>query len=314
MRLCAVSVDLDEVPCYTAIHGLPAPSGAAAHAIYRQALPRLADLFAELQLPATFFACGRDLREADAAAALRRLAASGHEIGNHSLDHPYDLTRLPRAEMRAQVEDGARSIGEAIGRAPQGFRAPGYTITDELFEVLSELGVGYDSSVWPCPAYFAAKAAAISGYRLLGRPSRSILDHPRVLSAPSEPYRIGRPYTRKGAGLLELPIGVTRLASGRLPYIGTFVLANRISARWLTRGIIGRQLVNLELHGIDAADAELDGLGDLRRHQPDLRLSAAAKLANLREAIAILRAHDYVFVTLDDAARRFTIQLESLPS
>jgi hypothetical protein len=314
MRLCAVSVDLDEVPCYTAIHGLPAPSDDSAHAIYRRALPRLCGLFDELQLPATFFACGRDLTDPETAAALRRLALRGHEIGNHSQDHRYDLTRLTRAQMRAQVELGARSIAEVTGLAPSGFRAPGYTITDELFEVLSELGVAYDSSVWPCPAYYLAKLAAISGYQLLGRPSRSIVDHPRVLAAPSDPYRVGRPYRRRGVGLLELPIGVTRLGSGRLPFIGTFVLASAASARWLTRGIVGRPLVNLELHGIDAADAELDGLTGLRRHQPDLRLTAAAKLSNLRRTVAILRAHDYVFVTLDDAARRFGLQLDSLPS
>ena len=46
-----------------------------------------------------------------------------------------------------------------------GFRAPGYTITDEVFDVLAELGVAYDSSVFPCPAYWAAKAAAIGLHR-----------------------------------------------------------------------------------------------------------------------------------------------------
>ena len=66
------------------------------------------------------------------------------------------------------------AIAEAAGAAPLGFRAPGYTINDALFEVLAELGMRYDSSVFPCPAYYAAKVAAISGYRLLGRRSHSI--------------------------------------------------------------------------------------------------------------------------------------------
>ena len=39
-RLAALSVDLDEIGCYTAIHGLEAPSEDAARAIYRQAVPR----------------------------------------------------------------------------------------------------------------------------------------------------------------------------------------------------------------------------------------------------------------------------------
>ena len=45
-RVAAISVDLDEVPCYAAIHGIEVPEGAR-HAIYRRALPRFAELFAE---------------------------------------------------------------------------------------------------------------------------------------------------------------------------------------------------------------------------------------------------------------------------
>ena len=305
MPLCAVSVDLDEIPCYAAIHGLSQLPEAATHAVYRHALPRLERCFDELDLRGTFFAIGRDLAEPHAAAALRRLAERGHEIANHTLDHRYDLVKLPRAEIRAQIADGSAVIERVTGRAPLGFRAPGYTITDTVFELLAELGVQYDSSVFPCAAYYLPKLAAIGAYRALGRPSRSIIDHPRVLRAPAEPYRVGRPYNRRGAGLLELPIGVTRDATGRLPFIGTSLIwAGRYGARQLTRAIAGRSLVNLELHGIDAADAELDGLQALRPHQPDLRRSAAAKLEILRDVVATLREANYEFVTLAEAARR----------
>jgi hypothetical protein len=305
MRLCAVSVDLDEIPCYSAIHGLPALPARAGEAVYRAAVPRFEQLFDALGLRATFFAIGRDLDQPHARAALRRLHDRGHEIGNHSLDHFYDLTRRTRAEMQTQVVDGARAIELAVGRAPRGFRAPGYTVNDTLFEVLGEAGVSYDSSVFPCPGYDLAKAAVLGSYRLRGRPSRSIFGHPRVLSAPADPYRVGVPYSRRGRGLLELPIGVTRDMSGRLPYIGTqLILGGAAGARTLTRLIEGRPLVNLELHGIDAADAERDGLQALRPHQPDLRRSAYEKLDILQSSIEQLRKAGYEFVTLDEAAQR----------
>jgi peptidoglycan-N-acetylglucosamine deacetylase len=304
-RLCAVSVDLDEIPCYAAIHGLTEAPPMAASAVYRCALPRLERLFDEQGLCATFFAVGRDLEQPHAAAALRRLADAGHEIGNHSHDHLYDLTRRSRGEMCEQVAKAASAIARASGQTPTGFRAPGYTVNDRLFGVLSELAVGYDSSVFPCPGYYFAKAAAITQYRLRGRPTHSVIDHPRVLRAPAEPYRTGVPYTRRGNALLELPIGVTRDATGRLPYIGTSVLAGDQAARWLSECIAGRSLVNLELHGIDAADADSDGLAWLRPHQPDLRRSAQHKLASLRVALETLRKHGYTFVTLAQAARHF---------
>jgi len=304
-RLAAISVDLDEVDCYTAIHGLPPLEGDAAHAIYRRALPRLKALFEELGVPATFFVIGRDATT-DNAPTLRALHETGHELANHSLNHRYDLSRRDPDTMRREVEGGAERIARAAGVRPVGFRAPGYTINDTLFDVLEDLGVGYDSSVFPCPPYYAAKAAAIATYgaraRLgRGRESASVLDHPRVLTAPADPYRRGRPFSNPGRGLRELPIGVTR--GLRLPYIGTsVVLAGERGADLLTRQIVGRPLVNLELHGIDLADAELDGLVSLRPYQPDLRKSAAFKERSLRAAIGRLRASGYRFVTLAQAA------------
>jgi peptidoglycan/xylan/chitin deacetylase (PgdA/CDA1 family) len=301
MKLAAVSVDLDEIPCYAAIHGLEAPRGTASRAIYEKALPRLVSLFASEGIAATFFAIGTDLDEENRA-RIKALHESGYEIGNHSLSHRYDLTRLDRRTMLSEVAGGIEAIERATGVVPAGFRAPGYTITDELFEVLGEVGVAYDSSVFPCPSYYAAKAAAIAAIRARGRRSHSVVDDPRVLRAPADPYRAGKPYWRRGDGLLELPIAVTRIA--RLPYIGTYVaLAGDFGARALTRAVIGRPLVNLELHGIDLADAAEDDLGFLAPHQLDLKKSARAKESALRAAIDQLRREGYRFVTLGEAAK-----------
>jgi peptidoglycan-N-acetylglucosamine deacetylase len=304
-RLAAISVDLDEIPCYAAIHGLPDPTGEAAHAVYLNALPRFESLFDTLNLRATFFAIGQDLDRPHARDAVARLHRAGHEIGNHTLHHRYDLTRLPEAEARAEIEGGAERIAAVTGRRPAGFRAPGYTVSDTIFSQLEALGVRYDSSVFPCPSYYAAKAAALAGIALRRRRSQSILDDPRVLTAPADPYRVGRPYYLRGHGLLELPIGVTRGASARLPFIGTsLLLAGPRGAGFLTRRILGRPLVNLELHGIDLADAEQDGLAFLRPHQPDLRRSLGDKRAALETAIWVLRGAGYEFVTLEQAAEQ----------
>jgi hypothetical protein len=306
-RLCAVSVDLDEIPCYTAIHGLSLSlSEAASQAVYRKALPRLAALFDAHGVPATFFAIGRDLEQAHAADALRALAQRGHEIGNHSYDHRYDLTRMTPTQMREQVERGIAAIERAVGERPSGFRAPGYTFTDQLAQVLQELDVAYDSSVFPCPGYYAPKLLAIAAYRVLGRPTRSIPDHPRVLTASADPYRMGSSYTRRGTRMLELPVGVTRDVTGRLPFIGTsLTLGGRSGAELLCRLIEGRELVNLELHGIDASDAVQDDLTSLRDAQPDLRKTAAAKLEILEATLTHLRRAGYSFVTLAEAATAF---------
>jgi predicted deacetylase len=304
-KLAAISVDLDETDNYAAIHGLSDSGGISPSAIYDKALPRLVALFAELSIPATFFAIGRDLARADNRARLRALHGAGHEIANHTQHHLYDLTRRDEATQRAEVRGGADAIEQAVGVRPIGFRAPGYTITDALFDVLAREGVTYDSSVFPCPAYYLAKLSALGLYRVQGRKSRSILDDPRVLSAPADPYRVGRPYQRRGARMLELPVGVTSSLSGRLPYIGqALVMASERSARVLTRLVRARPLVNLVLHGMDLADAQEDGLMPLVAHQPDLRRSAAQKRASLVAAFEELKRAGFSFVTLAEAARR----------
>ena len=305
MRLCTVSVDLDEIPNYFAIHGLPEPTGPERNLVYDVAVDRLSKLAGELEIPLTFFVIGSDLDRPEAAEKVRAASRAGFEIANHTLDHRYDLVRLGREEIRRQIEEGARAIERATGKAPVGFRAPGYTITDEVFDVLDELDVSYDSSVFPCPAYWAAKAAAITLIALRGRTSRSIVDRPTVLAAPTSAYAVGRPYWRRGRGaVVELPVQVT--PGLRLPFIGTYVtLWGPAVGRRLARACVGEPVVTLELHGIDVLDAA-DGLQALRPHQPDVRVPRERKLAALRGAIEELRGGGYDFVTSAEAALAFS--------
>ena len=300
MRLASVSIDLDEIHHYYAIHGLSEPARGE-HGVYDTALPRAEAWARSLDLPLTLFAIGRDLARPESAATLGKLARQGHEIGNHTLSHLYDLTLRERREIEREVEAGSDAIRSVTGARPGGFRAPGYLMTDELADVLAAQGYAYDSSVFPCPPYYAAKAAKLLSLSLRGRTSRSVRGSASVLLAPTRPYRLGRPYFRAGAGLLELPVQVT--PGVRLPYIGTsLVLLGADGARLLTRTLLGEPFVNLELHGIDFLGAD-DALEPLFAHQPDAKLPLSRKLAALTGAVELLKQMGYGFVRLDDAAR-----------
>lgn len=303
MKLAAISIDLDEVPRYTAIHGIEAPSGAAAHAVYDRCVERFRAWLGDEEIRATFFVVGQDLEREKNQRTVAELDALGHEVGNHSYHHYYDLTRRPTADIGDEIARGAEIIERTCGKRPAGFRAPGYTVSDVLFSALDANGVAYDSSVFPCPSYYAAKAAALATIRLRGKKSASILDSPAVLRAPRTPYRVGRPYWTRGDGILELPIGVTPM---QLPYIGTSLVVGgeRVSEE-LTRQMLGRELINLELHGLDLADAAEDGLIALKPHRVDLRRTAAEKLCSLRAAVRLIRNAGYELVTLEEAAKRF---------
>ncbi|MBN1655159.1 MAG: polysaccharide deacetylase family protein [Deltaproteobacteria bacterium] len=305
-RIAAISVDLDEILCYTQIHGLRSPPAGGSGAIYRKAVARFEHLFDEIGVKATFFVIGRDLDDGDNARTVERLYARGHEIANHSANHLYDFSRRDRATIKREIQAGAQAIQKVTGNRPLGFRAPGYTVTDTIFRELEQAGVVYDSSVFPCPLYYAAKAAAIAAIHLAGSRSHSVTDTPFVLGCPTEPYRVGLPYWRRGQGLLELPIGLTPASSGRLPFIGTsLVLAGKSASAFLARLMRATPFVNLELHGIDLADAQEDGLDFLRQHRMDLRPSWRQKRAALRAAIEVLQRASYRFVTLAEAAEEF---------
>jgi peptidoglycan/xylan/chitin deacetylase (PgdA/CDA1 family) len=238
----------------------------------------------------------------ESAKALQRAVALGHEIGNHSLNHHYALTRLNAVQMTTEVAGAAELIADRVGVRPVGFRAPGYTTNDALYRVLVESGVRYSSSVFPCPTYYGLKVAAIWGKRLLGRKSASVIDSPMVLTAPVGPYRIGEPYWKQGEGLTELPIQTT--PGLRVPYIGTFLTwwGSRFAA-WATRRVSELPFVNLELHGIDVLDRH-DGLEALAPYQYDVRIPVARKLGILSGIVTQLKAAGYSFCRLDDAAER----------
>lgn len=307
--LCSVSVDLDPLWCYSSIHSLdldlPRPDP-----IYTRALPRLLELFATYGIRATFFVVGREVEHPEHARELERTLAEGHELANHSYAHPYNFPELSDAEARHQIER-AHTLLETLGEAPVGFRAPGYNIDARTLGLLEELGYTYDSSIFPCPPYYLAKGAVMAMIRLRGGTSGSSMVQARTQIAPITPYRPSRrALFMKARGsraynLMELPMCVLPIA--RFPVIGTsLLLAGPQRARWMCRvaATTHRKHFNLELHGIDLADATLDAIPEaLRERQPDLKIDLEQKLETFHRCFELL-AERYAFAPCREAAER----------
>jgi len=275
-----LSVDLDDVACYHAIHGLPAPAPEVAGAVLERCLPRFLELLDELGSRATFFVVGRDLqRDLQAggrgAAILRQALAAGHELGNHSYAHAYDLVKWAPSAI---YEDLRRcdTLLRGLGARPQGFRAPGYTHDVTLLQQVGALGYRYDSSLLPSPSYYLAKLAAIGWTAVRGRTSQSLVRGWQSFLGPQ------RPHFMPGCGLWEVPVSVSPVL--RLPMVGTFVLG--AGGALLMREARERRYLHLELHGLDLADERGDGYdAALRRVQPELRTPLTARLERLRGLI-----------------------------
>jgi hypothetical protein len=292
-RFAAVNVDVDSLYLYYRIHGLD--EAAATNAVWERGVVRFAELFGELGLRGTFFVVAQDLERWPAARRIcGELARAGHEIGSHTWSHPYDFTRKGRTAVELELRRSREAIADASGQRCVGFRAPGYTITDMVLEVLAEQKFTYDSSLFPCPPYYLAKAAVMGSMRLRGRQSQSILDHPRVM------WQSRRPHQR--AGMLELPITV--LPGVRFPFIGTSLLMMAARGYALAKPLLHRlSFVNLEFHGIDLCDLDADGIDPVLLKQPDLRVSLNDKLVLFRRVLTDLR-EAYTVDTLAHLAPR----------
>jgi peptidoglycan/xylan/chitin deacetylase (PgdA/CDA1 family) len=95
-----------------------------------------------IQEPATYFFTGEFARNhPDVVARL----AEGNTIGSHSDVHADPVT-LDKRSLRSDLLQSKRAIEEAAGRPVEWFRAPFLSYSDQVMEILHELGFRYDSS------------------------------------------------------------------------------------------------------------------------------------------------------------------------
>ena len=239
--------------------------------------------------------------DAEGRALLAELARAGHELANHTHTHRYDFARLPRAAMAEEIDRAHAVVGRLRRRGAARVSRPGLRdqrrgarsaacarlslrlVGVPVGGLLRRQGAGDGGDA----RWRGGRRAAFSTTRACcwrrARPYRP---------APTAPYRHG------GDGLLELPIAVTPLA--RLHVIGTSLI---LAPPWLRRHLVSTALrapfFNLELHGIDLADAEADEIPPaLIARQPDLRRPLAHKLAALDETLTAARPPGARFVTL----------------
>jgi peptidoglycan/xylan/chitin deacetylase (PgdA/CDA1 family) len=74
-------------------------------------------------------------------AELGRLARSGHWVGLHSYDHPFELARLSEAEQRDQYERNLAHIERATSLRPRSMSHPLNSYDERTLRVLESLGI-----------------------------------------------------------------------------------------------------------------------------------------------------------------------------
>ncbi len=199
--------------------------------VVRPGTEALLDLFASRGVRATFFVLGDVAREHPD--LVQRLAAEGHELGCHGMDHR-PLWELDPAGFRRQLVEFRRVVEGILGGFPvTGFRAPVFSLdpsTAWALEVLREQGYRYDSSIFPAkvPTYGMSRAPLT-----IYRPAHDDL-------ARHDPQ----------GEVVEFPVAVQQWGPLRVPVGGGFYL--RALPLWMVRRsldeILKERPVALYLH------------------------------------------------------------------
>ena len=144
--------------------------------------PKLLDILKERHIHVTFFVLGQ--RVAEHPEILQRAVAEGHEIGNHSWDHP-QLTKLAEGGLQHQMGDTSAAIKQAIGHNPTIMRPP-YGATNPRLNRAFEKEYGMkvilwsvDPFDWKDPGSKVVESRILSGWKESGgaKPGAIILSH-----------------------------------------------------------------------------------------------------------------------------------------
>src|SRR5881409_3417467 len=166
------------------------------------------ETLAASEVPAAFFLVGEHVRRFPEVA--RRVAAAGHEVGNHTLRHQKLHMRGPR-RIREELERAHELIVDATNQVPRCFRAPhGYR---NPFVGVATRRLGYTVFGWTFGVWDSDPHVSAEEIRARVRQAAAGCHHPaarrRWLRSPGRPspYR-GRPpgdHRGRAGGGLHLP-------------------------------------------------------------------------------------------------------------
>jgi polysaccharide deacetylase family protein (PEP-CTERM system associated) len=170
-------------------------------------ISEILNLLEEKGVKATFFVLGWIAEHFPE--IVEAIQKKGHEISTHGYSHSLVFTQTEK-EFREDVKKSLEIIEKLTGQPVLGYRAPSFSINSRClwaFEVLSELGIRYDSSIFP-------------------------IRHPEygMPSAPRFPHNL---MLKNGKELKEFPLSTVRFFGLNLPVAGGAYL--RIFPYWYNR-------------------------------------------------------------------------------
>ncbi len=175
-----LSFDVEEHHRIEAAAGLAIDAALRDHCAERMDVSTrwLLDALAERDIRATFFVVG-DIAHSNPG-LVRAIHRGGHEVASHGWDHRRVHHFTPDS-FREDVSRSTDALEQVTGEAVVGYRAPTFSVVRQTawaLDVLAELGLLYDSSIYPVRHdRYGVPEAPRAPFRARGR-EREILELP----------------------------------------------------------------------------------------------------------------------------------------
>ena len=302
--IASLSLDLDNKWSYMKTHG---DAGWESFPSYLDlVVPRVLDLLDKLGLTITFFVVGQDAALEKNAIALKQVAVSGHEIGNHSFHHEPWLHLYSDEQIEAELRSAHEAIRKVTGYRPTGFRGPGFSCSNATLATLKRLGYAYDASTFPT---FLGPLARLYYFMRSNLSREELATRKALFGRFADGFRSLKPYCwRTDAGeLIEIP--VTTMPLLKAPIHASYLLYLSCFSTRLAMAWFGASLTMCRLTGVQPSILlhPLDFLGcDDERDLsffPAMNLLAEQKMTVMERILKMLARRFEVVPMREHAAR-----------
>ncbi len=161
---------------------------------------------------------------------VREICNRGHDIGSHSASHQL-VYEQSKEIFRLDVDRSIKTLEDISGKKITMFRAPGFSITEKnkwAFEVLYELGIEIDSSVFPA-------GRAHGGMPSYGIAQPSILEYNgiQLKEFPINTHTImGKSFIYSGGGYFRLmPYSLLKKWTAKDDYVMSYLHPRDLDAK-----------------------------------------------------------------------------------
>ncbi|MRT16868.1 DUF3473 domain-containing protein [Vitellibacter sp. q18] len=153
---------------------------------------------------------------------VKQIVDRGYEIGSHTHLHQLVFEQRPE-EFKSDVALSIKTLEDISGKKVRLFRAPGFSITEKnkwAFEILSELGIETDSSVFPA-------GRAHGGFPDYGTATPSLLSYNGIelREFPINIHRaFGKTFIYSGGGYFRLtPYALLKKWTAKHSYVMSYI-------------------------------------------------------------------------------------------